>query len=194
MTGYLEPTNEPYAIAKIAGIKMCESYNREYKTDYRSVLPCNLYGMNDSYDELNGHITAGMIRRFHSAKVSGAKEVSVWGTGKPRREFLYGDDLAEACVIAMNVPLEEWQTQVPPRCNMVNIGSGTEQAIDEFAAMVARVVGYTGAITFDSTSPDGVFSKLSDSTKMRSFGWTPKTTLQEGLYRAYLDYRQRVIK
>lgn len=193
MRGPLEPTNEPYAIAKIAGIKMCESYNREYKTDYRTVLPCNLYGMNDNYHPEGGHITAGLIRRFHEAKVKQRPSVSVWGSGKPRREFLYGDDLAEACLVAMNTDKTTWESIVDPRCNMINIGSGTDYTVANFAKQVALCVGYQGTIEFDQSKPDGVFSKLSDSSKICSLRWRPKIALPEGLNRAYLDFRQRYL-
>lgn len=191
MRGPLEPTNEPYAVAKIAGIKMCESYNREYKTDYRSVLPCNLYGLNDNYHPEGGHITAGLIQAFHTAKVKELPAVNVWGTGKPRREFLYGDDLAEACLLVMNTEKEKWESIVDPRCNMVNVGSGVDYTVSEFAGKVAKVVGYQGLITHDTSRPDGVMSKLADSSKIRALGWKPRTTLHEGLFKAYLDYRQR---
>lgn len=191
MTGPLEPTNEPYAIAKIAGVKMCESYNREYKTDYRCVLPCNLYGMNDNYHPEGGHITAGMIRTFHEAKLKNLPSVSVWGTGNPRREFLYGDDLAEACLLVMNTEKKTWESLVDPRCNMINVGSGYDYMVSEFARTVAYAVDYQGRIDYDHSKPDGVLSKLSDSSKIRALGWKQKTTLSEGLYLAYLDYRQR---
>jgi GDP-L-fucose synthase len=197
MTGPLEPTNEPYAIAKIAGIKMCESYNREFKTDYRTVLPCNLYGLNDNYHPEGGHITAGMIRTFHEAKITGLSAVTVWGTGRPRREFLYCDDLAEACLLAMNTEKSLWHYRagVDPRCNMVNVGSGEDHTVEDFARLVARVVGFTGkfGIGFDTTKPDGVFSKLSDSSCIRALGWRPKVNLYDGLRWAYLDYIQRVL-
>lgn len=191
MRGPLEPTNEPYAVAKIAGIKMCESYNREYKTDYRSVLPCNLYGLNDNYHPEHGHITAGMIRTFHDAKKNDLPMVKVWGTGNPRREFLYGDDLAEACLLVMNTEKTVWESIVDPRCNMINVGSGVDHPVSEFAQKVAYVVGYRGKIEYDHTKPDGVMSKLADSSKIQSLGWKPKITLSEGLYRACIDYRQR---
>lgn len=191
MTGPLEPTNEPYAIAKIAGIKMCESYNREYHTDYRCVLPCNLYGLNDNYHPEGGHITAGMIRTFHDAQKRKLPSVSVWGSGRPRREFLYGDDMAEACLLVMNTDKAKWESIVDSRCNMVNVGSGVDHTVAEFARKVAYAVDYRGLIEFDQSRPDGVFSKLADSSKIAALGWKPKTTLSEGLYRTYMDYRQR---
>jgi GDP-L-fucose synthase len=195
MTGPLEPTNEPYAIAKIAGIKMCESYNREFKTDYRTVLPCNLYGLNDNYHPEGGHITAGMIRTFHEAKITGSSTVTVWGTGRPRREFLYCDDLADACLLVMNTEKSVWHSRagVDPRCNMVNVGSGGDHTVEDFARLIARVVGFDGkfGINFDTTKPDGVFSKLSDSSRIRALGWEPKVNLYDGLRWAYLDYLQR---
>ena len=194
LNGPLEPTNEPYAVAKIAGIKMCESYNREYNTDYRTVLPCNLYGLNDNYHPENGHITAGMIRTFHEAKTKNLSSVSVWGTGTPRREFLYGDDLAEACVLVMDTPRLTWESMVPPRCNMVNVGAGSDHSVAQFAELIAYTVKYNGDITFDTSKPDGVFSKLSDSSKIQVLGWKPKTKLSEGLRLTYIDYVQRMCR
>jgi GDP-L-fucose synthase len=191
MTGPLEPTNEPYAIAKIAGIKMCESYNREWNTDYRSILPCNLYGINDNYHPEHGHITAGMIQNFHQAKQKNLPSVPVWGSGKPRREFLYSTDLARACLLVMNIEKSIWQEKVSPRCNMVNVGSGIDYPVAEYARLVAHAVGYTGQIEFDTEKPDGVMSKLADSSTIMALGWKPTTSLIEGLRWTYLDYCQR---
>lgn len=191
LTGPLEPTNEPYAIAKIAGIKLCESFNRQHGRDYRSVMPANLYGPGDNYHPTDSHVIPALIRRFHEAKLRGDAEVVVWGTGTPRREFLYVDDLADACVRVMNLPAAEWQALVHPMCSHLNVGSGEDHAISEIAALVAEVVGFRGSIRHDVSKPDGVPRKLLDSTKMRSLGWQPRVRLREGLEMAYRDFLER---
>jgi GDP-L-fucose synthase len=183
LTGALEPTNEPYALAKIAGIKLCESYNRQYGTDFISCMPTNLYGPNDNYDPVKSHVIPGLIRRFHEAKVSGRREVVVWGTGTPQREFLYVDDLADACLFLMtNYSGNE----------TVNVGSGEEVAIKELAGMVRDAVGFDGGIVFDPDMPDGTPRKLVDSSKINAMGWEARTKLRDGLKRAYEDFLRRL--
>ncbi len=176
LTGELEPTNEPYAIAKIAGIKMCESYNRQYGTQYISVMPTNLYGENDNFDLHTSHVLPALIRKFHEAKKNNAPFVEVWGTGSPKREFLYSDDLADACVFLMNTYSGE---------EIVNIGVGEDITIKELAEKVKETVGYTGNIQFDTTKPDGTPRKLVDVNKLNSLGWKASTSLNEGLKKAY---------
>jgi GDP-L-fucose synthase len=191
MSGMLEPTNEPYGVAKIAGIKLCESYNRQYGRDYRSVMPTNLYGLGDNYHPENSHVIPALIRRFHEAKISGAPEVAIWGTGTPRREFLYVDDMAAASVFVMQLPLATYQSQTKPMQSHINVGSGSDVTIAEVAHSVAQAVGYTGAVTFDTTKPDGAPRKWMDSSKLNTLGWTAKTTLPEGLSAVYQDFLQR---
>jgi GDP-L-fucose synthase len=176
LNGLLEPTNEPYAIAKIAGIKMCESYNLQYGRQYISVMPTNLYGPNDNYDLQNSHVLPALIRKAHEAKETGARELVVWGTGTPRREFLYVDDLAHACVFLMETGYEG---------PLLNIGSGSDVTIAELAELVARVVGYDGRIVFDASKPDGTPRKLLDVSKLTSLGWSASTALAEGILKAY---------
>ncbi len=188
LTGLLEPTNEPYAIAKIAGIKMCESYNRQYGTDYRSVMPTNLYGPGDNYHPQNSHVIPGLIRRFHEAKEQGAERVVMWGTGSPRREFLYVDDMAEASVHVMELDRESYQANTQPRLSHINVGSGEDISILEVAQLVARTVGYTGRIENDTTKPDGTPRKLMDVARLKSLGWSPSVTLEQGLALAYRDF------
>jgi ABC-type transport system involved in multi-copper enzyme maturation permease subunit len=181
LTGSLEPTNEPYAIAKIAGIKMVESYRRQYGADFISVMPTNLYGPGDNYHPEHGHVVAALIRRFHEAKLSGISNVVVWGTGTPRREFLYVDDMADACVHLM----QTYSSQ-----ELVNIGTGKDITIAEFARVVANTVGYTGAISFDPSRPDGTPRKLLDVSRLAQLGWRARTSLEDGIglaYRAYLS-------
>jgi GDP-L-fucose synthase len=179
LTGALEPTNEPYAIAKIAGIKLAETYRDQYGCDYISVMPTNLYGPGDNYHPEHSHVVAALIRRFHEAKLAHAPEVVVWGTGTPRREFLYVDDLADACVQLM---------QTYSSAEIVNIGTGRDIAITEFAEVVANVIGYKGRISFDPTRPDGTPRKLVDVGRLGGLGWTAKTGLREGLALAYQDF------
>jgi GDP-L-fucose synthase len=185
LAGALEPTNEPYAIAKIAGIKLCESYNRQYGRDYRSVMPTNLYGPGDNYHPENSHVIPALIRRFHEAKLNGDAEVVVWGSGTPRREFLYVDDMAAASVHVMSLPPVQWQEAVVPMCSHINVGCGDDQSIREVAGLVARVVGYAGRVVFDTSKPDGAPRKLMNSAKLTALGWTPEVGLELGLKRAY---------
>jgi GDP-L-fucose synthase len=179
LTSPLEQTNEAYALAKIAGLKLCEYYRRQYGSLFHSAMPCNLYGVGDNYHPENSHVIPAMIRRFHEAKESNAKEVSIWGTGTPRREFLYADDLAQACLQLLSV-------EDPP--NLVNIGAGEDVSIQELATLVAATVGYQGLISNDTSKPDGTPRKLMDSSKMNSLGWRKSTELKEGLSKAYEDF------
>ena len=194
MTGKLEPTNEPYAIAKIAGIKMCESYNRQYGVshgvDYRSVMPTNLYGPGDNYHPENSHVIPALIRRFHDAKVINAPEVVIWGTGTPRREFLYVDDMADASVFVMNLDKSVYDLQTSEMESHINVGFGSDITIAELAAQVAKVTGYQGRITFDASKPDGTPRKLMDSSKINSLGWAIKVSMPEGLHLAYSSFRR----
>lgn len=192
LTGTLESTNEPYAIAKIAGIKLCESYNRQYGEshgiDYRSVMPTNLYGPGDNYHPELSHVIPGLIRRFHESKEQGAPEVVVWGTGTPRREFLYVDDMAAACVHVMRLPKSEYDKHTQPMLSHINVGYGDDVSIAELATLVARVVGFEGDVVYDTNRPDGTPQKLLDSARLNSLGWRPQVGLEEGLRRAYADY------
>jgi len=190
LTGALEPTNEPYAVAKIAGIKMCESYNRQYGRDYRSVMPTNLYGPGDNYHPLNSHVVPALIRRFHEAKLSDAPEVVIWGTGTPRREFLFVDDMAAASVFVMNLPAAVYQSHTQPMQSHINVGFGSDVTIYELSHAISRAVGYTGRISFDATQPDGAPRKWMDSTRLNSLGWLPKVDLASGLALAYQDFVQ----
>jgi len=191
LTGTLEPTNEPYAIAKIAGIKMCESYNRQYGVDYRSVMPTNLYGENDNFHPQNSHVIPAMMRRFHEAKLADLEKVVVWGTGKPMREFLHVVDMAAACVHVMNLSHDEFITAVPnPMCSHINVGTGHDVTISELSNTMAKVVGFEGCIEFDASKPDGSPRKLMDVGRLRSLGWIYSTELEQGLrmtYGWYLD-------
>lgn len=185
LTGPLEATNEPYAIAKIAGIKLCESYNRQYGRDYRSVMPTNLYGPGDNYHPENSHVIPALLRRFHEAKLAGSPEVVIWGTGTPRREFLYVDDMAAASVLVMNLPPEVYQANVLPQLSHINVGYGEDVSIAELAKIVALVVGYQGCVTFDINKPDGAPRKLMDSKLLNALGFKARTGLEEGLQKAY---------
>ncbi|MFZ9656465.1 MAG: GDP-L-fucose synthase [Limnohabitans sp.] len=196
LTGTLEPTNEPYAIAKIAGIKLCESYNRQYGpgsiedhgVDYRSVMPTNLYGPGDNYHPENSHVIPALIRRFHEAKVGAVASVAIWGTGTPRREFLYVDDMAAASVHVMNLDKTVYDQHTQPMLSHINVGYGEDVTIRELALAVGETVGYAGAITFDTTKPDGTPRKWMDSQRLRDLGWQPTVGLREGLKRAYADF------
>ena len=192
LTGPLEPTNEPYAVAKIAGIKLCESYNRQYGAshgvDYRSVMPTNLYGPGDNYHPHNSHVVPALIRRFHEAKVAQAPSVTLWGTGTPRREFLYVDDMAAASVFVMNLSAGTYAQQTEPMRSHLNVGYGQDVTIAELAQQVAATVGYTGQIDLDPTKPDGTPRKLMDSHRLRQLGWQPQIDLTLGLQRAYADF------
>lgn len=185
LTGILEPTNEPYAIAKIAGIKLCESYNRQYGRDYRSVMPTNLYGINDNFHPENSHVIPALMRRFHEAKESGAPEVIVWGTGTPMREFLYVDDMAAASVHVMELDEEIYQQNTQPMLSHINVGTGVDCSIREMAETMASVVGYQGKIVFDVTKPDGTPRKLMDVTRLKNLGWQYRYNLHEGLSLTY---------
>jgi GDP-L-fucose synthase len=188
MTGVLESTNEPYAIAKIAGIKLCESYNRQYGTDFRSVMPTNLYGPGDNYHSENSHVIPGLIRRFHEAKQKAAPEVVIWGTGSPMREFLYVDDMAAACVHIMDLDSKTYANNTQPMLSHINIGTGEDLTIRELAVKISDVIGYGGRITFDTSKPDGTPRKLMDVRRMKSLGWRPQIGLREGLALAYADF------
>jgi GDP-L-fucose synthase len=194
LTGTLEPTNEPYAIAKIAGIKLCESYNRQYGeshgVDYRSVMPTNLYGPGDNYHPENSHVLPALIRRFHEAKVSGANTVTLWGTGKARREFLYVDDMASASVHVMNLQQDVYAAHTLPMQGHINVGSGSDVTITEVAEMIRDVVGFKGAIDYDTSKPDGAPRKWMDSQKLQGLGWKPSHSLMAGLQKAYADFLQ----
>jgi GDP-L-fucose synthase len=194
LTGTLEATNEPYAIAKIAGIKLCESYNRQYGqshgVDYRSVMPTNLYGPGDNYHPENSHVIPALIRRFHEAKANQAPSVAIWGTGTPRREFLYVDDMAAACVHVMNLDKATYVQHTQPMLRHVNVGCGHDITIRELAETIARVIGYAGNIGFDPSKPDGTPRKLMDSTRLNALGWQAKVGLKAGLEKAYQDYLQ----
>ncbi|EEY7874681.1 GDP-L-fucose synthase [Escherichia coli] len=185
LTGILEPTNEPYAIAKIAGIKLCESYNRQYGRDYRSVMPTNLYGINDNFHPENSHVIPALMRRFHEAKESGAPAVIVWGTGTPMREFLYVDDMAAASVHVMDLDEAIYQQNTQPMLSHINVGTGVDCSIREMAETMASVVGYQGKIVFDATKPDGTPRKLMDVTRLKNLGWQYRYNLHEGLSLTY---------
>ena len=192
LNGALEPTNEPYAIAKIAGIKLCESYNRQYGTDYRSVMPTNLYGPNDNFHPDSSHVIPALIRRFHEAKMTNAADVTVWGSGSPRREFLHVDDAAEACLYVQNIPRETYDRHVDPMLSHLNIGTGVDCTIRELAMMVVEIVGYSGNIVFDDSKPDSMPRKLLDVSKLTTLGWRASILLQQGLrdtYQWFVDYQ-----
>lgn len=192
LTGTLEPTNEPYAIAKIAGIKLCESYNRQYGVshgiDYRSAMPTNLYGPGDNYHPENSHVVPALIQRFHLAKMSHAPVVEIWGSGRACREFLYVDDMADACIWLMNLPTEAYALHTEPMRSHVNVGSGTDVSIAELAQLIADVVGYEGSIRYDPRKPDGPPRKLLDVSRIADMGWRATVPLAEGLTLAYADY------
>ena len=188
LTGTLEPTNEPYAIAKIAGIKLCESYNRQCGVDYRSVMPTNLYGPGDNYHPENSHVIPALIRRFHEVKISKAPSVSIWGSGTPRREFLYVDDMASASVHVMQLPKTEYEQHTQPMQSHINVGSGSDVTIADLALAIAQAVGYTGQIEFDATKPDGAPRKWMDSSRLNALGWQAKVSLIKGLSLAYQDF------
>lgn len=191
LTGLLEPTNEPYALAKIAGIKMCESYNRQYGTKFVSVMPTNLYGPNDNFDLQNSHVLPALIRKFHEAKVSSAAAVEVWGSGQPMREFLHVDDMADACVYVMQLPEEALQKQLLnyPEPSFVNVGTGVDLTIRELAELVKDVVGFEGDLVFDPTKPDGTPRKLLDVSRLEKLGWKAKIDLESGLAMTYEWYQ-----
>ncbi|UTF59553.1 GDP-L-fucose synthase [Gilvimarinus sp. DA14] len=185
LTGTLEPTNEPYAIAKIAGIKLCESYNRQYGRDYRSVMPTNLYGPNDNFHPENSHVIPALLRRFHEAKERGDNSVTAWGSGSPMREFLHVDDMAAACVFVMNLENATYQEHTQPMLSHINVGTGVDCTIKELTETVAKVVGFTGSIEWDTSKPDGTPRKLMDVSRLRNLGWTYSIELEDGLRNAY---------
>ena len=185
LTGELEPTNEPYAIAKIAGIKLCESYNRQYSVDYRSVMPTNLYGINDNFHPENSHVLPALLRRFHEAKMQDLPSVTVWGSGSPMREFLYVDDMADACIHIMNLPKAEYQAKVLPMQSHINIGTGKDCSIKTLAETIAEIVGFDGEICWDTTKPDGAPRKLLDTSLLSGLGWTYSTELKDGIQKTY---------
>ncbi|MDV5824496.1 GDP-L-fucose synthase [Sphingobium naphthae] len=188
LTGILEPTNEPYAIAKIAGIKMCESYNRQYGTDYRSVMPTNLYGPGDNFHPENSHVLPALIRRFHEAKEQSLREVVIWGSGKPRREFLHVDDMADASLFVLNLPKQVYEANTQPMLSHINVGTGTDVSIKELAEMVAAATGYLGRITQDTSKPDGTMQKLMDVSRLADMGWKADIDLQTGIEQTYAWY------
>lgn len=195
LTGTLEPTNEPYAIAKIAGIKLCESYNRQYGQshgiDYRSVMPTNLYGPGDNYHPENSHVIPALIRRFHEAKVSNAPEVVIWGTGTPKREFLYVDDMAEASVFVMDLEKAIYDQHTQPMQSHINVGFGNDVTIAELADAVAKAIGYQGKIGFDPSKPDGAPRKWMDSSRLNQLGWKAAVGLDQGLQKAYKEFQSQ---
>jgi nucleoside-diphosphate-sugar epimerase len=185
LTGVLEPTNEPYAIAKIAGIKLCESYNRQYGTDYRSVMPTNLYGPGDNFHPENSHVMPALIRRFHEAVRNGSDRVTIWGTGTPRREFLHVDDMAEASLFVLDLPLDRYQANTQPMLSHINVGYGEDVTIRELATLIADITGFTGEIVFDASKPDGTLRKLMDSSRLTAMGWKPSVALVQGVRDTY---------
>ena len=191
LTGPLESTNEPYAIAKIAGIKMCESYNIQHGTDYRSVMPTNLYGIGDNYHPEKSHVIPALIRRFQEAKLNGDESVTVWGTGNVRREFLFADDLADACVFLMIIPRDEFWSKVDVRCSHVNVGYGEDVTIRELAGLIKEVVGFEGELEFDHSKPNGAPQKMLNLLLINGLGWLPTTTLRMGLTLTLRDYIRR---
>jgi len=192
LTGTLEVTNEPYATAKIAGIKLCESYNRQYGRDYRSVMPTNLYGENDNFHPENSHVIPALMRRFHEAKARGDKSVMVWGSGTPKREFLYVDDMAAACLHVMNLDDKTYQTNTQPMLSHINVGTGVDCTIKEMAETMKEVVGFAGELLWDTSKPDGTPRKLLDVSRLEKLGWKAKTSLKDGLtvtYQWFLDHQ-----
>lgn len=192
LTGVLEPTNEPYAVAKIAGIKLCESYNRQYGVDYRSVMPTNLYGEGDNFHPENSHVLPAMIQRFHNAVADGLDEVVIWGTGTPRREFLHVDDMAEASLFVLDLDKTTYAAETEPMLSHINVGTGTDVSIFEVAQMIAKVTGFTGKITCDTSKPDGTMRKLMDVTRLERMGWKAQIALEDGLARTYAWYKDQL--
>lgn len=192
LSGPLEATNEPYAIAKIAGIKLCESYNRQYGTDYRSVMPTNLYGPGDNFHPENSHVVPALIRRFHEAAVSGVDEVVIWGTGTPRRELLHVDDMAEASLFVFDLDAELYAANTRPMLSHINVGYGQDVTIAELAGLIAEMTGFAGRISFDATKPDGTPRKLMESSRITAMGWTPKVDLGDGLRQTYKWFLENV--
>lgn len=192
LTGLLEPTNEPYAVAKIAGIKLCESYNRQYGRDYRSVMPTNLYGMNDNFHPQNSHVIPALIRRFHEAKLANAEKVVAWGTGNAMREFLYVDEMAAASIYVMDLDPAIYQQHTQPMLSHINVGTGVDCTIRELVETVAKVVGYQGRIEFDSSKPDGAPRKLMDVSRLKQLGWQAQVSLEQGLQQTYQWFLQNL--
>jgi GDP-L-fucose synthase len=195
LTGQLEPTNEPYAIAKIAGIKLCESYNRQHGRDYRSVMPTNLYGPNDNFHPQNSHVIPAMMRRFHEATQAGAEEVVIWGTGTPMREFLHVDDMAAACVHVMNLDSATYVANTEPMLSHINVGTGVDCTIQELAETLAEVTGFCGKLVFDTTKPDGTPRKLLDVSRLKALGWQASISLKAGLtstYQWFLEHQEQL--
>lgn len=190
LTGPLEPTNEPYAIAKIAGIKLCESFNRQHGTDFRSVMPTNLYGPNDNFDLETSHVLPALLRKFHEAELSGAGSVEIWGTGTPRREFLHVDDLADACLFTMCLPLADYASATEPMRSHLNVGVGSDVSIRELAELIADITGFDGELRFNSDYPDGTPRKLLDVSRMTALGWRARIELPDGIRQTYDWFRQ----
>lgn len=195
LTGVLEPTNEPYAIAKIAGIKLCESYNRQYGTDYRSVMPTNLYGPGDNFHPQNSHVMPALIRRFHEAVHYGHEEVVIWGSGRPRREFLHVDDMAAAALFVLNLDRAVYQANTQPMLSHINVGFGEDVSIEQLAHLIAKVTGFKGRVSFDLTKPDGTMRKLMDVSRLGAMGWKPQISLEQGVidtYQWFLSHRSEI--
>ena len=192
LTGVLEPTNEPYAVAKIAGIKLCESYNRQYGTDYRSVMPTNLYGQGDNFHPENSHVLPAMIQRFHNAVQDGKDEVVIWGTGTPRREFLNVEDMAAASLFVMNLDRATYDANTDPMLSHINVGTGSDVSILEVAQIIAQVTGFTGKINCDTSKPDGAARKLMDVSRLSAMGWTAQVGLRDGLQQTYAWYLEQL--
>jgi GDP-L-fucose synthase len=188
MTGSLEPTNEQYAIAKIAGLKLCEGFNRQYGRDYRTVMPCNLYGPGDNYHPDNSHVLPALIRRVHYAKNEKAPSVTIWGSGRPRREFLFVDDMTKGALHVFDLPASVYNGAVSPNCSHINLGCGSDITIRELAELIKKVIGYEGGLDFDSSLPDGTPRKLMDSSLIKSLGWEPTLDLEDGIHLAYKDF------
>ena len=188
LTGKLEPTNEPYALAKIAGIKLCESYNRQYGVDYRSIMPTNLYGNGDNYHPQHSHVVPALIRRIHEAKLKTSTDVTIWGTGTPQREFLNVDDMAEASIFVMNMQKDHYDNLTEPMRSHLNAGFGSDVSIRDLADLIKKIIGFEGNLVFDASKPDGTPRKLLDSSRLRSAGWAPKIGLEDGLRLAYQDF------
>ena len=185
LSGHLEPTNEPYAIAKIAGIKLCESFNRQYGTDFRSIMPTNLYGYNDNFNEINSHVIPGLIYRFHKAKINNESRVAVWGSGAALREFLFVEDMADASIFVMNLSKEDYRRVTMPMLSHINVGSGEEISIKELSMLIKEIIGFKGEIVFDEDKPDGPLRKCVDSRIINNFGWSHKTSLEDGILKTY---------
>lgn len=192
LSGYLEATNEPYAVAKIAGIKICESYNRQYETDYRSVMPTNLYGPGDNFHPENSHVIPALIRRIHEAKMANADSVTIWGTGRVKREFLHVDDMADACVYMMELDYADYEKNTQAMLSHINIGTGVDVTIAELAELIQRVVGFQGELKYDTTKPDGTPRKLLDVSRLTNLGWQAKINLEEGLKSTYNWYLENI--